>query len=324
MAEQLFVFIQLEFPWELGPPDGRYLVRESPEAEPERVLVIGTLAPGASRPVIAAAPAGRGLRGRRRRRGATRSTTAEPARANSARVTVIDPVPLSAEAQARAWLAELDIEREVTAAAAVVNRALHMHRVSSADPYAREVSPGQALVVRAGWGRGEEVADGVWAHARELLLPAPARRGRRRDRTASLRPQERFAALLGGRTDVLLCEDLALRARLDADHGRWEQAALQLQAALGAALPELGREGRQDLALRLAELEQLRPLVAAQARAAQGQAAEGAEGPGEGPGEGAGHPAQAAAVDPEVVEHALERLEAALRARSAAGFNVRR
>ena len=27
MPERLFLFLQLEFPWELGPPDGRYLLR---------------------------------------------------------------------------------------------------------------------------------------------------------------------------------------------------------------------------------------------------------------------------------------------------------
>lgn len=301
MPEQLFAFVQMEFPWLLGPPDGRYLVRASPEDEPERVLVLATLHPGAARPVIAPPPRqGRG--GRRLRRGvATRPATDEPARTSSARATVIDPVPLSAEAQARAWLAEIDAEREVAGAAEVINRALHMHRIAAADPYAREVSPEQALVVRAGWGSGEEVADCVWAHARELLLPGPPRRGRRRDRTSALRPQERFAGLLGGRAEMLLCEDLVLRARLDADHGRWGQAALQLQAAYGAALRELPGEARQDLAIRLAELEQLREVVAAEASAALG-----------------GPDAQ---VDRDAVEHALGRLEAALRARTAAGFN---
>ncbi len=43
MARQLFVFLQLEFPWVLGPSDGRYLLRDGPDAEPERVVVIETL-----------------------------------------------------------------------------------------------------------------------------------------------------------------------------------------------------------------------------------------------------------------------------------------
>ena len=34
MPERLFVFIQLEFPWALGPADGRYLLRAQPTASP--------------------------------------------------------------------------------------------------------------------------------------------------------------------------------------------------------------------------------------------------------------------------------------------------
>ncbi len=43
MPQRLFVFLQLEFPWALGPADGRYLLRDGAEAEPEHVVVIDTL-----------------------------------------------------------------------------------------------------------------------------------------------------------------------------------------------------------------------------------------------------------------------------------------
>ena len=86
-------------------------------------------------------------------------------------------------------------------------------------------------------------------HARELppKRRAGARRGDgeaegRRDRSAALRPQERLAALLGARAAVLLCEELALRARLDLDHGRLALAAVELDSALAAALGELSSE----------------------------------------------------------------------------------
>ena len=69
------------------------------------------------------------------------------------------------------------------------------------------------------------------------------------------------------------------------------------------ALPELRGERRQDLALRIAELEQLRPGVAAA-------------------GERRACPTARAAPDEEIVRHALERLEAALRARTAAGSSA--
>ena len=86
-----------------------------------------------------------------------------------ARATIIDPVSLSAERQAEAWLAGIDGEREVDAAAAVLNRVLYFHRVACADPYVREVSTAQALVIRAGWGEGEQVAGGHWRFARETI-----------------------------------------------------------------------------------------------------------------------------------------------------------
>ena len=44
MADGLFLFTQLELPWELGPPDGRYLVRSLSDGEPEWVVVLGTVA----------------------------------------------------------------------------------------------------------------------------------------------------------------------------------------------------------------------------------------------------------------------------------------
>ena len=314
MPEQLFIFIQMEFPWALGPPDGRYLLRGRVDGEAEHVVVLNTL--GARRAGVGGPPAGAraSFLQRRRSRGPGRQATADPAPVLTTRVTVIDPVPLAADQQARAWLADLDRDRDVRAAVAVVNRVVHLHRIASADPYAREVSPAQALVIRAGWGEGEQVADGRWLHAREIPWTARARRSpgaRRRtivDRSAALRPLERLAALLGARTESLLCEELALRARLDLDHGRLEHAALELDRAYATAIPELRAEGRQDLALRIGELEQLRAGVAAQAQAAlPDEAGRRRERP-----------------DEDAVRHPLERLEAALRARTAAGFSLKR
>jgi hypothetical protein len=300
MAERLFVFVQFEFPWVLGPADGRYLLRESPDGEAERVIVLmrigAALAPSEMRELRG--PAGWLLR-RLSSGGPGRPASPEPARVSTTRVTVIDPIPLSAELQARAWLNELDREHDVQAALAHVNRVLQAHRIASADPYVHEVSATQALVVRAGWGEGEQVASGQWLHARELSLRPRRAVGRRRDRSHALRPQERLAALLGGRSIDLLCEELALRARLDLDHGRFDQATVSLDRALELAVGELGAERRQDLALRIAELEQLRSGVAEQAQKVRSQ--------------GAREP------DEEMIGHALGRLEAALRARTATG-----
>jgi hypothetical protein len=310
MPQQLFVFIQLEFPWALGPADGRYLIRRSADGEPERVVVLGML--DAGRRSLGAPPAprwsGASLLGRVRG-GRSVPTGPEPAPVATTRVTVIDPVSLAADNQARAWLAELDREREISAAVAVINHVIHSHRIAAADPYVHEVSAAQALVIRAGWGEGEQVADGRWLHARALPSPggqrsgagsASSRRGPGRDRSWALRPQERLAALLGARGTPLLCEELALRARQDLDHERLAHASLELDRAYMLAVPELQAEKRQDLAIRIAELEQLRPGVQEQAGATLEQDGE--------------------AFDEELLAHALERLEAALRARTAAGL----
>jgi len=301
MPQRLFVFMQLEFPWALGPADGRYLLRDGPEGEPEHVIVIDTL--GAAKTAAELREARGPLGYLARRRGeAGKPASPEPAPVQTTRVTVIDPVSLSAEQQARAWLDGLDREHEVGAAVATVNRVLHYHRIASADPYIHEVSPSQTIVIRAGWGDGDQVSLGKWLHARELSLHPARGVRRRRDRSWALRPQERLAALLGGRSKVLLCEELALRVRLDLDSGRLAHAAIGLDEALAAAATELTAEGRQDLLLRIAELEQLREGVTSQAKAAL------SPGP--------------AAIDEELVSHALGRLEAALRARTATGFSL--
>jgi hypothetical protein len=212
------------------------------------------------------------------------------------RATLVTAQPLDDADAAERWLRAAG-EREADAAVAVLNRVLHLHRAATADPHVREVRREQAVAVRVGYGEGEQVADGRWHTA--LELPAPKATVRR---TAALRPQERLAALLGGRDAALACEELALRARQDVDAGRRREAALQLEAALTAALAELEPwTPRADLADRLAELRELHDGVRAAARAAL---------------EGGVDDDRHAAVT-----RALERLEAALRARTALGFD---
>ena len=302
MPVRLFLFVQFEFPWELGPPDGRYVLRAPGSDEPQHVIVLATL--GAAR---RSGSAGRA----RRRRGVPVEPTTQPSAVPVARATVVDPVSLSAEQQARAWLSDFDSERDVGAAAAVLNRVLYLHRIACADPYVHEVSPAQALSIRVGWGEGVQVAEGQWLHARELPVTGevsgrPGRWPGGRRYSAALRTGERLAQLLGGHAEPLACEELTLRARLDLDQGRLQHAAIQLAAAFASALPELRAEENPDLSVRIAELEELSAGVLAQQRAARAeQAPDGA---------------QAQAPSEEVVRHALERLEAALRTRTAGGL----
>jgi hypothetical protein len=177
-------------------------------------------------------------------------------------------------------------EAELAADVGVLNRALHSWRLASADPHVHPVERRQALVARVGFGAGEQVADGQWSEARELVAKLPRRR-----RVKRLEPQAHFAAVMNGRREALACEELALRARLDLDHGRDREAALQLLIALDAALAELPPDARVD------ELRDRRDAVAAAAHTAL-----------------AGRLDQAAR---EVVAFVLGRLEAALRARAA-------
>jgi len=111
---------------------------------------------------------------------------------------------------------------------------LRAHRAAAADPYARDVRADHALVVRLGYGEGEQVAEGRFGRAVELPKTPPKRK-----RGDALAPQERLAAVLGGRARLLVGEELVLRARLDLDAGRSREAALQARVALEALLGEL-------------------------------------------------------------------------------------
>lgn len=293
-SPRLFGFVQLEFAWALGPPDGRYVLRApgAGEGDPDHVLVLATL--GATRRRLP----------RRRRRARPVAPEPDPASVAIARATVISAagLPVADPDAARAWLAGVrrDPGREVESALVVVNRAIAAQRIAAADPRLSEVAHEQALAVRVGYGDGEQVAVGRWAEA----LDVPPSRAPRVHRTAALRPQERLAALLGARDAPLACEELVLRARLDLDHGRDREAALGLRVALEAALAELEREpGTADLGARLDELRDERRAVGAAANAAL-----------------AGPLAPDARA---TVADALGRLEAALRARSAAGVPER-
>jgi hypothetical protein len=270
----------------LGPADGRYVLRGH-AGEPEHVLVLET---------VGAQPRRRRLTRRAR---AVRRAAAEPepAPVPVTVATLVVASPLGDEDTADAWLRDADLAAEVHAAVAVLNRVLHAERVVRFDPFVREIAAEQALAIRVGVGRGEEVADGHWTAAR--LLPRAAVATPRRDH--ALRPQERFAALLAGRDVALAAEELALRARLDLDRGRTREAALQLRVALEAALAELQAWSHHaEMAARLAELRDERGAVGAAANRAL---------------EGGLDDAQI-----EDVARVLRRLEAALTARVAGGL----
>ncbi len=251
-SSPLFRFVQFELPWQLGPPDGRYLLRppSNPDAPAAHVIVL----------VMLGAPERRRLAPRRRQA----PPEPEPTPVTTTRVTIVDVGrPLEDPDQAARWLdragdAELDEGIEI------LNRALHAFRLATSDPYLGPVTRRQAIVARVGFGAGEQVADGLWTDARELVQAE----GRQR-RVQVLSPQARLAAVLGSREQPLVCEELALRARLDLEHRRSREAALQVVVALDAAVAELSADPAAEvLAERIDELRAQREPVAASAQAA--------------------------------------------------------
>jgi hypothetical protein len=274
----------MEFPWALGPEDGRYVLRRHAGEDPDHVLVLRTLG----------APERRRLRGRRPRKV---EPEPDPTPVVTSRATIIDALPLAGADAAAAWLERADGEALAEEAVRRLNRIVHLHRVAVAQPEVRDVGRDQALAVRVGYGAGDEVAEGRYAAAVEL----PALRGAHARRTAVLRPQERLAALLSGRDVALACEEFVLRVRGDLAAGRSREAALGLRPALEAAVAELEPWAeRGDLRRRLDELTRLR----AEAVGTYDRALEGG-------------------LDEEEtarVERVLGRVEAALRARTAGGI----
>lgn len=273
-------------PWILGPPDGRYLARrigDPPDAPAAHVLLFATFG----------APERRSL-GERRRRRPEAAPEPPPAPVSTGRATVISvATPFAGAREAEQWLRTAG-EEALAEDLHVLNQTLHAYRLITADPYRTGVGRGHVLVARLGFGAGEEVAEGRWTQARELLGAT----GRER-RAKVLQPQARLAAVLGRREHTLACEELALRAHLDLDQGRPREAALQVLVALDSAVAELSVDPVAD---KLRErIEELRGERDAVGRAAQAALAGGLSEP-----------------DRETVASVLGRIEAALRARAVA------
>jgi hypothetical protein len=207
-------------------------VRARADGPAEAVLVLLTLA----------APERRLLRGRRPRP----VENAEPEPVPTSRATVVRPEPFGSREEAESWLASLRrdddaLQAELDSALRVVNRARAAQRAAAGDPYTGDVSTAHALACRLGYGSGEAVAEGRFADAIEL-----PRAGARRPRRSMEAPDERFAALLGGREEPLLAEELVLRARADLNAGREREAALEARIALEALVAELGEQAPVD------------------------------------------------------------------------------
>ncbi|MGI8461160.1 MAG: hypothetical protein ACR2OC_05920 [Solirubrobacterales bacterium] len=229
----LFPFAQFELPGRVGIADGRYLVRNAKGDDDDVIVVSSVNAPASG--------------SRRRRRPRAAGSEPEAKQLPASRVTVVRARSFVDENGAEAWLAGVREDNDArdafsAEALALLNRSLHIHRAATMDPYVNEVSAHTPSATRVGYGDGDRLAAGQWTEA----LDAPPDPGRRRRRIAALLPQERLAAVLGGRDTVAACETLVLRARLDHDHDRPREAALQLEPAVQAMLAEIAPGARDD------------------------------------------------------------------------------
>jgi hypothetical protein len=165
------------------------------------------------------------------------------------------------EGDPEAWLGvmrtdETSRDELVDRALAAATRALAAQRVAAVDGTVADPSLAGALVVRVGFGDGDELVEGRWDQAIEL-----PREARRRTRGEAIRPQERMAAYLGGRATPLACEELLIRARADVNGGRMREAALQLRVGLEALLAERDAFGQASQADDLGSLDGRRSIT---------------------------------------------------------------
>jgi hypothetical protein len=104
------------------------------------------------------------------------------------------------------------------------------------------------MSIRLGHGSGDELAEGRWTEAKEIPRP-------RRGRLDDVEPQSRVAAVLAGRDEVHPAETLMLRARLDAQQERRDEALYGLRAAR-AALQDRPGPRQKELLEELARIEE--------------------------------------------------------------------
>jgi hypothetical protein len=168
------------------------------------------------------------------RRGRRRMKPVEPSEPEQVPVTVVTVTGerLGSADDGSAWLKRMTRERrlgadEIREATRIVNRALSAVRAAARDPLVQEIGATRALAIRLGHGSGDELADGQWTEAVEL---PELKRGR----LDGVDPQSRLAAVLAGRDQVHPAETLMLRARLDAQQGRRDEALYGIRAAMQA------------------------------------------------------------------------------------------
>lgn len=164
------------------------------------------------------------------------------ARPTETTVTVITSEPLSGES-ANEWLGQMEQSQDQSWEIAldgltVLNGLLYAFRVASLSPYVNELEIESAMAVRIGTSAGEEAWLGDPANSFQL---EKTEKEPKRKRRAMLDPISRTIELVTGKDELLVFEELVIRARHDLTMGRLRHAALQADLALESLLVELER-----------------------------------------------------------------------------------
>jgi hypothetical protein len=233
-----FPIVQLEFTHALGPPAGRYTVREdapsgngATPASPGSADVLVIQVEGAP-------PTRRRLL---RARVLAAKSGAAAAEVPIVLATLVKGTSaLGGCAEGDALLADMHdggdrVERWVAEGLAVVNRAITAYRLCAGDPHVVGVTRQDARAVRIGYGTGEQVFHGGWERAIEVPPP----RAPKVKREVTLMPQQGVAAVLSAGAPLLEAEELVLRAALDLEQGRERAAAVGLNAGFDLLRAEL-------------------------------------------------------------------------------------
>lgn len=219
----LYPFVELEFAHAIGPGAGRYAVTldEDDDATGERdVLQIHVVSGPVATPRLF----------RRSKPAASGDAVAEVPVVRVMWIGASQPLTASSARDEVGRLRDDEGAREelVGAVLRMLNLAVRAHRAAAQDPYLPELSREDPRAVRFGVGDAGQLTRGEWVEA----FVAPAPRVERVDRALRIAPSETVALALRNRLQLLETEELVLRARLDADQGRWRGATLELSAAL--------------------------------------------------------------------------------------------
>ncbi len=206
------------------------------------------------------------------------------------------PVALSSRPRQHAWLKQLDPEREAQQPRMCSTACCSRIASPARAPHIHEISPPRRWSCAPASARASTSPTGFGVSARELC----SRAERAGKRASVLRPQERLALLLSARGSRAAVRGVRAACAAGPRQGSVALAAIELDRAYAAACASCRTSAPGPASERIEELQRAERRRGRRAPTRRFRLAR----------------------EPEerVVRHALERLEAALRARTATGF----